>query len=276
MASAGKAGADINAPEAWDILQGSSVIVAVIDSGIDSNHPDIAANLIAGYDFVENDNIPNDLNGHGTHVAGIIGAVGNNATGITGVSWSVKIMPLKVLDQNGEGAYCYIIEAIDYAVQHNARIINMSFSGPDFSQSLYDSIASYPNVLFVAAAGNEITNNDLTPSYPANFDLANIISVAATDQTDNLAYFSNYGLTSVDVAAPGANILSTIPSFITGVTYSGTYRMVYLAFGFESINGATYSKYCYAKSFKLSKASLKAIKYCLLMMTEVTSYETLL
>ena len=88
-----------NAPEAWDILQVTSVIVAVIDSGIDSNHPDIASNLIAGYDFVENDNIPNDLNGHGTHVTGIIGAVGNNATGITGVSWSVKIMPLKVLDQ---------------------------------------------------------------------------------------------------------------------------------------------------------------------------------
>ena len=114
---AGKAGADINAPEAWDILQGSSVIVAVIDSGIDSSHPDIAANLIAGYDFVENDNIPNDLNGHGTDVTGIIGAVGNNAIGITGVSWPVKIMPLKVLDQNGVGTIADIIEATDYAVQ---------------------------------------------------------------------------------------------------------------------------------------------------------------
>jgi subtilisin family serine protease len=243
--SAGKSGADINAPEAWDILQGSSVIVAVIDSGIDSSHPDIAANLIAGYDFVENDNIPNDLNGHGTHVAGIIGAVGNNATGITGVSWSAKIMALKVLDQNGEGTIADIIEAIDYAAKNNARVINMSFSGSDFSQSLYDSIASYPNVLFVAAAGNggednlgDDNDNPQYTEYPASFDLPNIISVAATDQTDNLADFSNYGLTSVDVASPGANILSTIPSFIAGVTYSGTYRLVYFSFGFEGINGA--------------------------------------
>jgi subtilisin family serine protease len=236
--SGGKAGADINAPEAWDILQVTSVIVAVIDSGIDISHPDIAANLIAGYDFVENDNVPNDLNGHGTHVAGIIGAVGNNATGISGVSWSVKIMALKVLDQNGEGTIADIIEAADYAVQNNARVINMSFSGPDFSQSFYDSIASYPNVLFIVAAGNETTNNDVTPSYPANFDLPNIISVAATDQNDNLTDFSNYGTISVDVAAPGKNILSTIPSFTAGVTYSGTYRVVYLGFGFESINGA--------------------------------------
>jgi len=243
--SAGKAGADINAPGAWDILQGSSVIVAVIDSGIDSSHPDIAANLIAGYDFVENDNIPNDLNGHGMHVAGIIGAVGNNAMGITGVSWSAKIMPLKVLDQNGEGTIADIIEATDYAAQNNARVINMSFSGSDFSQSLYDSIASYPNVLFVAAAGNggednlgNDNDNTLYSEYPASFDLPNIISVAASDQKDNLTYFSNYGITSVDVAAPGANILSTIPSFTTGVTYSGTYRLVYLAFGFEGINGS--------------------------------------
>ncbi|MFZ3137891.1 MAG: S8 family serine peptidase [Thermodesulfovibrionales bacterium] len=243
--SAGKSGADINAPEAWDILQVTSVIVAVIDSGIDSNHPDIAANLIAGYDFVENDNIPNDLNGHGTHVTGIIGAVGNNATGITGVSWSVKIMPLKVLDQNGEGYISDIVDAIDYAVSNNAKIINMSFSGPDKSTPLYDEIALHPDILFVVAAGNggednlgDNNDNPLYSEYPASFDLPNIISVAASDQNDNLTDFSNYGLTSVDVAAPGANILSTIPSFITGVTYSGVYRMVYLGFGFESINGA--------------------------------------
>ncbi|MBM4146082.1 MAG: hypothetical protein FJ240_07380 [Nitrospira sp.] len=241
----GKAGADIDAPGAWNILQVTSVIVAVIDSGIDISHPDIAANLVAGYDFVENDNIPDDLNGHGTHVTGIVGAVGNNAIGITGVGWSVKIMPLKVLDQNGEGAIADIIEAINYAVLNNARVINMSFSGTDFSKSLYDSIASYPNVLFVAAAGNggednigKDNDNPLYSEYPASFNLPNIISVAASDQYDNLTLFSNYGLKSVDVAAPGANILSTIPSFITGVTYSGTYRVVYFSFGFEGINGA--------------------------------------
>jgi len=240
--SAGKAGADINAPEAWNILQSASMIVAVVDSGVDTNHPDISGNLLPGYDFVNNDSDPDDQNGHGTHVTGIIGAVGNNAIGITGVSWSVKIMPLKVLDQNGEGFESDVIEAVTYAALNNVRIVNMSFAftpqSPSEGQPLKDTIASYPNILFVAAAGNETTNNDVTPSYPANYDLPNIISVAATDQTDNLADFSNYGLTSVDVAAPGANILSTIPSFTAGVTYSGTYRLVYLGFSFESINGA--------------------------------------
>ncbi len=238
----GIAGADIDAPEAWDITQGSSaVIVAVIDSGVDKNHPDISGNLITGYDFIDNDIDPDDLDGHGTHVAGIIGAVGNNSKGITGVSWSVKIMPLKVLDQNGEGTIADILEAIAFAATNNARIVNMSFSGSDYSQSLYSTIALYPNILFIAAAGNGGDdsvgdNNDFTPWYPASFDLPNIISVAATDQNDNLTEFSNYGFTSVDVAAPGIDILSTIPSFITGITYSGTYRVVYFSFGFEGIN----------------------------------------
>ena len=241
----GTAGADIKAPEAWDITHGSSgFIVAVIDTGVDENHPDLTGNLVAGYDFVDNDSVPNDLSGHGTHVAGIIGASGNNATGVTGINWSVKIMPLKVLDNNGEGTIADVIEAIDYAAAHNARVVNMSFSGPDFSQSLYSSIGSHPDMLFVAAAGNggdDQTGDDndspLFAEYPASFDLSNILSVAATDQNDNLALFSNYGSTSVDVAAPGVDILSTIPSYIAGVTYSGVYRMVYFSFGFEGING---------------------------------------
>ena len=234
--------ADIDCPEAWDIIKdSSSVTVAVIDTGVDSNHPDLSDNLVAGYDFINNDNDPDDLNGHGTHVAGIIGAVGNNMKGVAGVNWRVKIMPLKVLDQTGEGTVADVIEAIVFAATNNARVINLSLSGPDYSQLLYNTIALYRNVLFVIAAGNGGSgfgdNNDLTPAYPASFDLPHILSVAATDQNDNLTIFSNYGNTSVDVAAPGVNILSTIPSFTTGITYSGAYKVVYLSYGFEGING---------------------------------------
>lgn len=260
----GTTSADIDATDAWDISAGSpSVIVAVLDTGVDYNHPDLKDNIwrntgetsctdgidndkngyiddCIGWNFLESNNDPGDDNGHGSHVAGIIGAVGNNALGVTGVSWSVKIMSLKVLDNNGEGDIATIIEAISYAAAKNAGIINMSFGGTGFSQSLYDAIGKYPNMLFVAAAGNEGSNND-QPSvadYPASFGLPNIISVAATDQNDNFTSFSNYGPASVDVAAPGVNILSTVPSFPSGITYNGIYRVVYFSFGFEGINGA--------------------------------------
>jgi subtilisin family serine protease len=239
----GSAGADIDAPDAWDITQGSAaVIVAVIDTGIDKNHPDLSGNVIPGYNFVDGNNDTTDLNGHGTHVSGILGAIGNNSIGVAGVNWPVKIMPLRVLDQNGEGTEADVMTAIAYAASNNARVVNMSFAftpqSPSDGQPLRDTIASYPNILFVAAAGNENTNDDTTPSYPASFDLSNIISVAASDQNDNLAVFSNYGPTSVDVAAPGTNILSTIPSFTTGTTYSGAYKVVYLSYGFECIGDA--------------------------------------
>ncbi len=260
----GTAGADIDATDAWDISAGSpSVIVAVLDTGVDYNHPDLKDNIwrnsgetsctdgidndkngyiddCIGWNFLESNNDPADDNGHGSHIAGIIGAVGNNALGVAGVSWSVKIMSLKVLDNNGEGDIATIIEAISYAAAKNAGIINMSFGSTGFSQSLYDTIGKYPNMLFVAAAGNEGANND-QPSvadYPASFGLPNIISVAATDQNDNFTSFSNYGVKSVDVAAPGTDILSTIPSFTAGITYSGTYKVVYFSFGFEGIDGA--------------------------------------
>ena len=240
----GTTDADIDAPEAWELTKGTpSIIVAVIDSGADKNHPDLADNLLTGYDFVDDDNEPADLNGHGTHIAGIIGAVSNNAQGITGIAWNLRIMPLRALDQNGEGTIADVIEAISFAAENNVKIVNMSFSGPDYSQALYNSMKACPDILFVAAAGNDGVsaiggNSDVTPLYPASFDLPNIISVAATDQNDNLANFSNYGITAVDIAAPGTNIISTIPSFITGITYSGLYKVVYLAFGFEGVNGA--------------------------------------
>ncbi|MEE9120552.1 MAG: S8 family serine peptidase, partial [Syntrophobacteria bacterium] len=228
---------DIDAPEAWDITTGSSsVMVAVIDSGVDYNHPDLAANIwtnpgeiagngidddgngkiddVRGWDFVDDDNDPIDSDDHGTHVAGTIAAVGNNGTGITGVSWSAQIMPLRFLDAFGSGSVADAIEAIDYAIDKGAKIINASYGSYTFSTAERDAIARARNggILFVAAAGNDNWNNDsVTKHYPSSYNLANIIAVAATDQSDSRASFSNYGVTSVDVAAPGTSIFSTRP-----------------------------------------------------------------
>lgn len=239
----GTPGIDINAAGAWDTTRGDpAVTVAVIDSGVDASHPDIAGNLVPGYDFVDRDGEPEDLNGHGTHVAGIIGAVMDNAEGITGVGGNCRIMPLRALDRDGEGTIADVIAAIDFAAERNVRIVNMSFAGPDFSHVLFNAMKAYPDILFIAAAGNDGRsatggNSDVNPLYPAGFDLPNIISVAATDQRDNLASFSNFGKASVDLAAPGTDIVSTIPSFITGIVFRANYAVVYLAFGFEGVNG---------------------------------------
>jgi subtilisin family serine protease len=232
----GTNGADIDALEAWDVTTGSSdVVVALVDSGVDINHPDLAANIwtnaaelngtpgeddddngyvddINGWDFYAGDSDPRDANGHGTHVAGIIAAVGNNAEGVTGVSWSAKIMPLRFLDAWGNGTIANAIAAIEYANEMGADIINNSWSGGpySYSQSLKDAIDA-SDALVVCAAGNGANNNDSAPNYPASYSSPNIISVAASDPFDALAYFSNYGAVSVDVAAPGINIYSTVP-----------------------------------------------------------------
>lgn len=225
--------ADIDAPEAWDVTTGSSaVVVAVIDSGVDVNHPDLAANIwtnpgeiagngidddengyvddVNGWDFFINDNDPRDANGHGTHVAGTIAAAGNNAAGVTGVSWSAQIMALRFLDAWGGGTTANAIAAIEYADAMGADIINNSWGGGAYSQFLKDAIDAC-NALVVCAAGNSGSNNDSIPHYPSSYSSANIIAVAAGDQDDNRAYFSNYGLLSVDVAAPGTNVYSTAP-----------------------------------------------------------------
>jgi subtilisin family serine protease len=228
---------DIDAPEAWDITEGNSnVVVAVLDSGVDYNHPDLFNNMwtnsgeiagngldddgngkiddVRGWDFVDDDNDPIDSDDHGTHVAGTIAAVGNNGTGITGVSWSAQIMPLRFLDAFGSGSVADAIEAIDYAIDKGAKIINASYGSYTFSTAERDAIARARNadILFVAAAGNDNWNNDsATKHYPSSYDLTNIIAVAATDQSDSRASFSNYGATSVDVAAPGTSIFSTRP-----------------------------------------------------------------
>jgi subtilisin family serine protease len=188
--------------------------VAALDTGVDYHHPDLSDNVFSGYDFVDDDDDPIDPEGHGTHVAGIIAARGNNTTGISGVCWNIKILPVRVADATGVSTSARFIQGLDYAVTNGARIVNYSYGGYVFSQAAYDaiSIANGDGVLIFAPAGNETTNNDATPLYPASYNLPNIISVAASEQHDRLAFWSNYGVNSVDVAAPGVNILSTVPA----------------------------------------------------------------
>lgn len=235
--------ADIDAVEAWNVTNGSrDIIIAVIDSGVAYNHPDLTGNIwtntaeysgktvfdddsngyvddIYGWDFIDNDGYSLDLNSHGTHVAGIIGACGDNGLGSTGVMWTVKIMSIRFLGVSGTGDTLDAADAIVYATDHGARIINASWAGYEYSNALYDAIdyARGKGVLFVAAAGNEANNNDIEPTYPASFNLPNIISVAATDDRDNISSFSNYGAKSVDLGAPGVSIYSTIPQFVYGM-----------------------------------------------------------
>lgn len=233
----GKERADIDALEAWQTTQGSEeVVVAVLDSGVDYTHVDLKANMwfrpenippyvdehlgtfndLNGYNGTDNIADPMDDNGHGTHCAGIIGAEGNNGEGVTGINWTVKIMPLKFLGRGGFGSTNDAIEAINYAIDRkkkgvNVRVISASWGSTARSKALEDTIraAGEAGILFVAAAGNNGTDNDRWPHYPSNYDLPNVISVAALDRTDKLASFSNFGLKRVHVAAPGKEILST-------------------------------------------------------------------
>ncbi len=249
--SGGVVDVDIDAPEAWRVTTGSrTVVIAVIDSGVDVNHPDLAGNIwqnpgeipgngidddgngfvddVSGWDFVSNDNRPQDDNGHGTHVAGILGAVGNNAAGIAGVNWQVSILPLKFLDDSGSGSTADAIAAMNYVATLRGQGVNIvaannSWGGGGFSSAMRSAISRLGDldVTFVAAAGNEGTNSDATPAYPASYDLPNVISVAAIDRQGRLAGFSNYGQTAVDLAAPGVSIYSTTPGN-SYATYSGT------------------------------------------------------
>ena len=244
----GSSDADIDAPEAWDRTTGTDVLVAIIDSGVDWTHPDLDDNIwtntaevvngldddgngyvddVMGWDFINRDNNPMDDNHHGTHVAGTIAAEGGNGIGVVGVNWTARILPLKAGTSTGSLPATATIDAVLYAVQMGARVINASYGGPSFSLAQRDAIevAANAGVLFVAAAGNGGLdgigdNNDSVHHYPSDYDLPNIISVAATDQSDNLAWFSNYGTTSVDLSAPGVSILSTWPQFISPYSYN--------------------------------------------------------
>ena len=236
----GTADADIDAPAAWDVTTGDpSFTVAMIDTGMQWTHPDLAANVwwnsgevanngidddangyvddVRGWDFINDDNDPSDTNGHGTHTAGIVGAVGNNGIGIAGVAWSCKLMPLRFLGTGG-GYTSDAVLALQYAVAKGARVSNNSWGGAAYSQSLRDAIdaAKTAGHLFCAAAGNSGVNIETSPYYPASYNLDNVISVAATDNDDARASFSNYGASSVDLGAPGASIASTY----MGTTYT--------------------------------------------------------
>ncbi|MBX3020504.1 MAG: S8 family serine peptidase [Bdellovibrionales bacterium] len=229
----GKAGIDIDAERAWKIETGSrEVIVGVIDTGVNYRNPDLAANIfvneaemnglpgvdddgngyiddVNGYDFAKKDADPMDVYGHGTHVAGTIGAI-PNADGVVGVAWNVRILPIRFLGDDGGGSLADAVSSIDYGVKMKAHILSNSWGGGGFSQALQDSIqrAQDAGVLFVAAAGNSSNDNDRSPEYPASYPLNNVISVAAIDPAGMMADFSNFGKTTVHLAAPGVNVLS--------------------------------------------------------------------
>ncbi|HWQ66042.1 MAG TPA: S8 family serine peptidase [Methanospirillum sp.] len=214
-ASAGVPGADIKATMAWDRATGGDTIVAVLDSGVDYLHPDLTVNIWTdpvtgtyGYDAITGEPEPMDLASHGTHCAGIIGAVGDNGLGIVGVNWNTRIMPVRFLNSFGRGKVSDEIAAILWATAHGAEILSCSYGSPDFSRAEYDLIQQ-ADALFVCAAGNAGSDNDVSPYYPNSYDLPNIISVAATDPSDHLADFSNFGAKSVDLGAPGVDIYST-------------------------------------------------------------------
>ncbi len=246
----GTVDADIDAPEAWDVTTGSAeVVVAVIDSGIDMAHEDLVDNLyvnpgeiadngidddnngfvddVSGWDFIGADNDPSDpvaaCQSHGSHTAGILGAVGNNGLGVTGVAQQVSILPLRVFRPIlglCSASVASIISAINYADMMGVDISNNSWGGGIFSQAMFETIAGARH-LFVAAAGNEGRNINSNPAYPASYNLDHILAVAATDHNDQLAGFSNFGNRVVDLAAPGVSILSTVRSSAYG-QLSGT------------------------------------------------------
>lgn len=231
-----------NIGEAWQSTVGSkNVVVAVVDSGIDLNHPDLKDNLwvnrreipnnkidddkngyvddIYGWNFQNNNNNVSDDYGHGTHVSGIIGAKGNNSIGVAGVNWNVSIMSLKYFGAQSFGSVDSTIRAIDYATMMKTRFgvnvvaINASWGNIGYHKGLHDSInrAGNAGIVFVASAGNSSNNNDLKPNFPSSYDSRNVISVASTQINNSLSSFSSYGKVSVDIGSPGSNILSTKP-----------------------------------------------------------------
>jgi subtilisin family serine protease len=234
----GTDGADIDAPEAWDTETGTSndIIIAVVDTGVDYNHPDLSGNIwtntgedipdcddgndndgngyvddCKGWDFVDNDNDPMDYHSHGTHVAGTIAAEGDNTEGITGVMLQAEIMPLRFLGVDGSGTTADAVSAILYANANGAHVINNSWGGSGFSQTLQNAIDA-SNAVVVCAAGNNGADSDSIPFYPASYTSSNIISAASTDYDDTIAPSSNFGDESVDLSAPGVSIYSTIPA----------------------------------------------------------------
>jgi thermitase len=268
----GTAGSDLDVVPAWDhVTDCTSVVVAVLDTGIHYGQQDLAPNMwdgsangfpLHGKDFVSGDDDPIDMNGHGTHVAGIIGASGNDRAGSTGVCWHARLMAVRVLDAAGYGTTATIADGVDFAIANRAKVMNMSFGG-DLSASddaLFAEVlarARDSDAVVVVAAGNEGSNNDTSPVYPCSFAEPNLICVAALDQADQLATFSNFGSSSVDVGAPGTNIVSTwrgstlrltdsmrnqdwmrVPSGGSGWSYLSSGSMTYLVDPWSYPNGS--------------------------------------
>jgi subtilisin family serine protease len=251
--SGGKADADIDAPEAWDISTGSSsVVVAVIDTGVQIDHPDLRDNIwtnpgetpgdgidndgngfvddVNGWDFVNNDGSVYDgtFDDHGTHCAGTIAGRGDNGTGVVGVTWNTKIMSLKWINEFGGGNTSDAISAVNYATMMKSRGVNVPLTSNSWrifgtSEALKSAIdaGGGAGIMFVTSAGNSALDNDAIPKYPASFDSDCIVAVAATDRNDGLASFSNVGAKSVDLGAPGVSIVSTVPAG-TYASYNGT------------------------------------------------------
>lgn len=267
--TAGVADADVDAVEAWDLNTGSgNFVIAVIDTGVDYTHPDLVGNIWAnpgeiagdgidndgngliddtrGWDFANNDNNPMDDNSHGTHCAGTIGGFGNNGAGVAGANWRIKIMPLKFLDASGSGSTGNALSCLNYAVMKGAKISSNSWGGGGFSSSFNTALntARTQGHLFVAAAGNAASNNDVSPFYPASYPQDNVVSVASTTNRDQLSSFSCYGATSVDIGAPGSNILSTVPGGGYGYK-SGTSMATPLVAGAAALVWDTYGQFTY-------------------------------
>ncbi|MBI2605861.1 MAG: S8 family serine peptidase [Deltaproteobacteria bacterium] len=215
----------IGAKKAWTASRGSQhIVVGVIDTGVDYNHQDLSFNMwrnpdpnakdIVGWDFIHNDNLPFDDHNHGSHCSGVIGAVGGNGVGISGVNQRVSIMALKFLSAEGSGETVDAVKAIDYAIGHGANVLSNSWGGgaDEDNKMLEEAIlrADKAGILFVAAAGNNSGDNDTDPMYPAGFQTPNMIAVAATDAQDRRAFFSNYGVKTVHLGAPGVNVYSTV------------------------------------------------------------------
>ena len=260
---------DLDAPQAWEVSTGSGTIVAVLDTGIDTTHPDLASRLwvnpgeipgngrdddrdgfvddVNGWNFAEGTNDIRDDNGHGSHVSGIVAAAGNNGVGVIGVAWNARILPLKILDSQGNGSQNAAVAAIYYAVAHGARVINASWGGAGSSQAMANAIqyAGAHGVVFVTAAGNETANNDVVRTYPAGYRFSNVISVAAVDSAGNLARFSNHGPATVDVAGPGVGILSTVPGGYA--SYSGTSMATPYVSGVVALLAAQHPEYTAAQ-----------------------------
>jgi thermitase len=270
---------DIDAPTAWGTRSGCAK-VAILDTGIDTDHPDLKSNVYKsedkpnngkdddkngyvddtyGYNTIKGKGSGEDDNGHGTHVSGIVGGRGNNDVGVSGTCWSTKLLAVKFMNSRGKGSTSDAIEGIDYAVKQGFKIVNCSFGSSSKSSSLHDAVdyAQDHNVLLVVAAGNDSENIDKQPLYPASYSDSNILAVAASTSDDTLADFSNFGSEAVDVAAPGDSIYSTYLGggyrILSGTSMAAPYAAGVAALLRKQQSDATYGNLRYAIRHKVDK-----------------------